>query len=85
VIGWLDLEKEERPTFIATYMNQADAVGHMFGPLSKELDQSLEILDDMIANLLSKLSSRNLTDIVNVIIVSNNDSLNYLYAHIYNN
>ncbi|CAJ0832565.1 8889_t:CDS:2 [Entrophospora sp. SA101] len=70
VIDWLDLEKEQRPTFITAYMNHADAAGHLFGPFSKELDQTLGILDNMIADLLSKLSSRNLTDIVNIIIVS---------------
>src|SRR5437764_2046788 len=61
VIGWLDLEKEQRPTFIATYMYQPDAIGHLRGPVSKEVDQSLGILDEMIAYLVSKLSSRNLS------------------------
>ncbi|CAG8609380.1 11510_t:CDS:2 [Ambispora gerdemannii] len=70
VMEWLDLPIEERPTFIAVYEGQLDSAGHKYGPYSKQLDDALKSVDDMVLDLLNGLAMRNLTDIVNVIIVS---------------
>ncbi|CAG8445411.1 10315_t:CDS:2 [Ambispora leptoticha] len=70
VMEWLDLPTEKRPTFIAVYVGQPDSAGHRYGPYSKQVDDALKSVDDMTFDLLNGLAIRNLTEIVNVIIVS---------------
>ncbi|OXN28396.1 hypothetical protein CDV57_02868 [Aspergillus fumigatus] len=60
----------ERPQFIAAYVPDVDADGHKFGPNSTEIRHTISQVDSMLAELMSGLRSRNLTDIVNLIIVS---------------
>ncbi|PKX99302.1 alkaline phosphatase family protein [Aspergillus novofumigatus IBT 16806] len=60
----------ERPQFIAAYVPNVDADGHKFGPNSTEIRNTISQVDSMLAELLSGLHSRNLTDIVNLVIVS---------------
>ncbi|CAG8612926.1 12217_t:CDS:2 [Acaulospora morrowiae] len=70
VMSWLDLPLDERPTFIATYARNVDLEGHRSGPYSVNLNNALTYVDNMTHGLLEGLAQRNLTDIVNVIIVS---------------
>ncbi|CAG8563517.1 11303_t:CDS:2, partial [Acaulospora colombiana] len=70
VMGWLDLSLNERPTFIATYARNVDLEGHRSGPYSANLNNALSYVDNMTHALLEGLVQRNLSDIVNVIIVS---------------
>ncbi|KAG2021415.1 hypothetical protein GB937_004752 [Aspergillus fischeri] len=60
----------ERPQFIAAYVPNVDADGHKFGPNSTEIRSTISQVDSMLAELMSGLRSRNLTDIVNLVIVS---------------
>lgn len=69
VMNWLDLPLSERPTFIAAYVPNVDSIGHKKGPDSTELDEVLRATDNLVHDLLNGLSQRNLTDIVNLIIV----------------
>jgi len=69
VMGWLDLPDEERPGFIATYVPTIDSVGHHDGPDSLALNISLTDVDSMIGAIMDGLEQRNLTDIVNLIVV----------------
>ncbi|KAL2816251.1 alkaline-phosphatase-like protein [Aspergillus cavernicola] len=59
-----------RPQFIAAYVPNVDADGHKFGPNSTEIRGTISQADDMLASLFSGLQERNLTDIVNIVIVS---------------
>ncbi|KAK9761792.1 hypothetical protein K7432_013053 [Basidiobolus ranarum] len=70
VLEWLDMPAAERPTFIGVYVSDVDTAGHKFGPDSPEVDQSLSRIDSMISSLLAGFASRNLTEIVNLVIVS---------------
>lgn len=78
VLEWLDLPGleddslavPERPQFIAAYVPNVDSDGHKYGPNSTEIRSTISQVDDMLAKLFSGLQERNLTDIVNVVIVS---------------
>ena len=59
-----------RPQLIALYVPDVDADGHKFGPNSTEIRTTIRRADDMIGDLISGLHERNLSDIVNVIVVS---------------
>lgn len=83
VLGWLDLPGDDeeaavaglstpdrRPQFIAAYVPDVDADGHLYGPNSTEIRTTISDVDDMLRDLFDGLHQRNLTDIVNVVIVS---------------
>ncbi|KAI4272415.1 MAG: hypothetical protein L6R38_006619 [Xanthoria sp. 2 TBL-2021] len=65
-----DVVALRRPQFIAAYVPVVDVNGHRFGPNSTEVNTTLQEVDEMFGNLLEGLRARNLTDIVNVIVVS---------------
>lgn len=50
--------------------NQVDQQGHATGPESDEVTSYLKYVDDFIASLYEQLAARHLTDIVDLIIVS---------------
>ncbi|KAL8958159.1 MAG: hypothetical protein Q9193_004726 [Seirophora villosa] len=79
VLGLLDLPGDydsadraidHRPQFIAAYVPVIDVHGHRYGPNSTEVNTTLQEVDAMFSNLLQGLQQRNLTEIVNVIVVS---------------
>jgi predicted AlkP superfamily pyrophosphatase or phosphodiesterase len=59
-----------RPQLIAAYVPNVDAHGHLYGPNSTEIRQDINEVDTMLGDLFQGLEERNLTDIVNIIIVS---------------
>ncbi|KAJ8121522.1 hypothetical protein O1611_g10082 [Lasiodiplodia mahajangana] len=59
-----------RPQIIAAYVPNVDAAGHRYGPNSTEIQTTIAEVDGMLNDLFHGLEKRNLTDIVNVIIVS---------------
>ncbi|KAL8834750.1 MAG: hypothetical protein Q9170_003627 [Blastenia crenularia] len=59
-----------RPQFIAAYVPVVDADGHLYGPNSTEIRDTIEKVDNMLHNLFRGLDQRNLTKIVNIVIVS---------------
>ncbi|KAI9677995.1 MAG: hypothetical protein M1817_005939 [Caeruleum heppii] len=60
----------QRPQFIAAYVPNVDADGHKYGPNSTEIRDTIKRVDDMLHDLFAGLEARNLTEIVNVVIVS---------------
>ena len=64
------LDEAERPQFIAAYVPNVDADGHNFGPNSTEIRSTISEVDAMLGNLFTGIEERNLTDIVNIVIVS---------------
>jgi predicted AlkP superfamily pyrophosphatase or phosphodiesterase len=70
VLAWLDLPEAERPSFMTLYMSDVDGAGHTYGPDSQELVQALERVDMSIGRLVRGIEQRELTDTVNLIIVS---------------
>lgn len=61
---------EFRPQLIAAYVPNVDADGHKFGPNSTEIRATIQSTDKMVDDLFLGLETRNLTNIVNVIVVS---------------
>ncbi|KAI4161608.1 MAG: hypothetical protein LQ342_004749 [Letrouitia transgressa] len=59
-----------RPQFIAAYVPVVDADGHLYGPNSTEIRSTIKNVDSMLYNLFKGLDQRNLTKIVNIVVVS---------------
>lgn len=70
VLGWLDLPKEKRPTFISMYFSDVDDAGHAFSPDSEKTGKAVKKIDEMIGKLWEGLKKRNIHKKVNLIIVS---------------
>ena len=77
ILEWLDLpstgddnEISQRPQFIAAYVPDVDAAGHLYGPNSTEIEATITAVDDMLQNLFVGLKQRNLTNVVNIVVVS---------------
>ena len=79
ILGLLDqpgpLDKDAqpnkpRPQLIAAYVPNVDSIGHKFGPNSTEVNSTIVQVDDMLYSMLAGLYDRNLTDIVNIVVVS---------------
>ncbi|KAL4885245.1 nucleotide pyrophosphatase family protein [Aspergillus karnatakaensis] len=66
----LEADSPQRPQFIAAYVPNVDADGHKYGPNSTEIRSTISQADDMLADLFSGIQQRNLTDVVNIVIVS---------------
>lgn len=59
-----------RPQLIAAYVPNVDADGHKYGPNSTEIRTTIQNVDNMLDEIFQGLEDRNLTNIVNVMIVS---------------
>ncbi|ONH67349.1 Ectonucleotide pyrophosphatase/phosphodiesterase 1 [Cyberlindnera fabianii] len=85
ILGWLDRPTKERPELIVSYVPTIDSLGHHNGIHGKEIEAGLKHVDEYIFNVTKGIADRNLTDIVNLVIVSDhgmsptsNDRLVYL-------
>ncbi|OCT48102.1 putative pyrophosphatase/phosphodiesterase [Cladophialophora carrionii] len=80
ILRWLDMPGDDdvdvagnqdlRPQFIAAYVPNVDADGHLYGPNSTEIRATIADVDSMLTMLVEGLLARNLTEIVNMVIVS---------------
>lgn len=77
ILGLLDLPSIEnelvsklRPQFIAAYVPNVDHMGHKFGPNSTEVWDTISNVDAMLHEIFMGLEERNLTSLVNVVVVS---------------
>ncbi|KAL1892855.1 hypothetical protein Sste5346_006747 [Sporothrix stenoceras] len=59
-----------RPQLIAAYVPNVDSDGHRYGPNSTEIRGTIAAVDSMLNDIFAGLEARNLTNIVNVIVVS---------------
>ncbi|KAI9490532.1 alkaline-phosphatase-like protein [Zychaea mexicana] len=69
-LTWLDLPIEERPQSINIYVQQIDQAGHRYGPYANQTLYQLHKADQSIGRLVKGLEARNLTEIVNLMVVS---------------
>jgi len=77
VLAWLDMPLNTRPQLITTYIPNIDQMGHKGGPTSSEVEGALELVDHFIGNLVESLAQRNLSEIINVVIVSDHGGWAY--------
>lgn len=68
--GWLDEPHSTRPQLILAYAPEVDQEGHRTGPHSKKVEETLSLVDDFAHQIFLALEKRSLTDIVDVIFVS---------------
>lgn len=70
VLSFLDMADEDRPQVIAAYVPNIDSDGHKYGPNSTEIQFTMQKVDKMLDSMFKGLEARNLTHIVNIIVVS---------------
>ncbi|KAK3061291.1 hypothetical protein LTR53_019829, partial [Teratosphaeriaceae sp. CCFEE 6253] len=80
ILGWLDLPSaldesagdaaELRPQLIAAYVPNVDSDGHLYGPNSTYIRSTIAEVDGMLGALFDGIARRNLTEILNIVIVS---------------
>ncbi|KAG9315860.1 Phosphodiest-domain-containing protein [Chiua virens] len=71
ILQWVDIDDiEKRPELILTYEPSLDQAGHAYGPNSAPVNETLEKIDLFARDLHNSLLARNLSQIVDVIFVS---------------
>jgi len=70
VLSFIDQPEETRAQLILAYVPVVDTDGHMYGPNSTEIRQTISDVDDMLQSIFMSLTQRNLSEIVNVVVVS---------------
>ena len=65
-----DATEGTRPQLIAAYVPVVDSDGHLYGPNSTEIRSTISEVDNMLSSFFSGLNQRNLSNIVNIVIVS---------------
>ncbi|KAG6906153.1 hypothetical protein DXG01_015660 [Tephrocybe rancida] len=70
ILEWVDLPIELRPQLIMAYEPSLDQAGHATGPMSARVNRTLGKVDSFAKDLQLALHARNLTDIVDIVFVS---------------
>lgn len=70
LLSEFDVPSAGRSTIFGVYFEPVDHAGHVFGPASEELRQSVARVDAAIGTLLDGLARRGIADKVNIVIVS---------------
>ncbi|KAF9220905.1 Phosphodiest-domain-containing protein [Gyrodon lividus] len=71
ILEWIDIENvDERPELILAYEPSLDQAGHATGPMSALVNETLLTIDTFARDLHNSLLSRNLSQIADVIFVS---------------
>ncbi|KAM5286114.1 ectonucleotide pyrophosphatase/phosphodiesterase family member 3 isoform 1-T1 [Hipposideros larvatus] len=70
LLKWLDLPKAERPSFYTLYVEQPDSAGHQSGPVSAQVVQALQLVDNAFGMLMEGLKLRNLDNCVDIILLA---------------
>ncbi|KDR82590.1 hypothetical protein GALMADRAFT_1347468 [Galerina marginata CBS 339.88] len=70
ILQWIDLPLFKRPQLIMAYEPSLDQAGHATGPNSKRVNDTLVKVDTFAKDLHNSLAARNLTDIVDIVFVS---------------
>eukprot|EP00123_Amoebidium_parasiticum_P010907 comp20401_c0_seq1/m.25820 comp20401_c0_seq1/g.25820 ORF comp20401_c0_seq1/g.25820 comp20401_c0_seq1/m.25820 type:complete len:522 (-) comp20401_c0_seq1:765-2330(-) len=70
IMRWLQLPVRIRPSLITGYFNLVDEVGHRYGPDSKEVNDSLVMVDKGVGKLIEGIRTSGLANQVDLIILS---------------
>ncbi|KAM0790620.1 hypothetical protein ACM66B_004483 [Microbotryomycetes sp. NB124-2] len=70
IADWLDSPLYTRPSLITAYCPEVDQQGHATGPPSHEVLETMRAMDEFARDVSAMLRDRNLTNIVDVIFVS---------------
>ncbi|TFK52494.1 Phosphodiest-domain-containing protein [Heliocybe sulcata] len=70
IMSWIDLPLDSRPQLIMAYEPSLDQAGHLAGPKSTLVNTTLAYVDRFAKSITESLAARNLTDIVDVVFLS---------------
>ncbi|KAL4081232.1 alkaline-phosphatase-like protein [Scleroderma citrinum] len=70
ILQWIDMDIADRPELIMAYEPSLDQAGHAWGPMSKAVNETLRSVDVFAHSLHHEILARNLSDIADVIFVS---------------
>ncbi|XP_045150243.1 ectonucleotide pyrophosphatase/phosphodiesterase family member 3, partial [Echinops telfairi] len=70
LLKWMDLPPNERPSFYTFYVEEPDSAGHNAGPVSADVVQALQLVDQTFGMLMEGLKQRNLHNCVNIILLA---------------
>lgn len=65
-----DMSYSQRPHLMTVYAPEVDQAGHKSGPHSHNVDKTLRAMDKFVKDVFDAIDRRNLTEIVDVIVVS---------------
>lgn len=68
LIGWLKLPANQRPAFVAFYLEETNGAGHRFGPNSPQVAAAVKLCDERVAAIRAALEQAGVTP--NLLIVS---------------
>ena len=68
LVGWMKRPADERPAFIAFYLEDVNGAGHRFGPDSPEVAAAIRLSDQRVGAILARLRAEQIEP--NLIIVS---------------
>lgn len=68
--SWFDMPFEKRPQLIMGYAPDVDVEGHRSGAHSDAVEKTIAAMDSFASSVTDMLAARNLTDIVDVVYVS---------------
>jgi predicted AlkP superfamily pyrophosphatase or phosphodiesterase len=88
VLAWLRLPPDSAPALVLLYMGDVDEAGHAFGPDAPQEDSAIARVDSAIGRLQDGLSASGLTDLVDILVVSDHgmvatDSTRTIYVDDY--
>jgi predicted AlkP superfamily pyrophosphatase or phosphodiesterase len=88
VLSWLRLPPDSAPALVLLYMGDVDEAGHAFGPEAPQEDSAIARVDSAIGRLQDGLSASGLTDLVDILVVSDHgmvatDSTRTIYVDDY--
>lgn len=69
-LAWLRLPPDSAPALVLLYMGDVDQAGHAFGPDAPQEDSAIARVDSAIGRLVDGLATSGLTDLVDLLIVS---------------
>jgi predicted AlkP superfamily pyrophosphatase or phosphodiesterase len=70
VLNWVDLPANKRPQLILLHYDPVDAMGHLFGPDSPQVNAAIGQVDAAIGKLVDGLQTRGVYQRTNIVIVS---------------
>lgn len=70
VLGWLEQPAEKRPSFVTLYFYEPDTAAHHHGATGPEVAAAVALVDNAIARLTAGIEQLKLTELVNLVIVS---------------
>ncbi|BEJ13240.1 hypothetical protein CspHIS471_0304140 [Cutaneotrichosporon sp. HIS471] len=70
LLSYFDKPIDAAPTLILSYLPDIDVAGHAGGPVSTDVEDALRRVDGFVGALRAALLQRNLSDIVDLVVVS---------------